>query len=417
MCIKLDLHHILVISILLLLMSYTSSRKKENDNFEECYNLAIEYTQNCNHHYPLYVTTMGLSSGLGSEFNYFLSKALLQAALRNKRLVYLKSGINWEYDCPEKGGWSCYLQFRCNDSVVGREEVDLYHLFQGHSLLQFHELYYVPMVPSICHEIPRVLLHYQNSSRIKSGYDCSTLCRGNHDEEFFETRYASIASSYLWHLNNKTKTSIHHINSVYGHLIDPSTRYVGMQIRLTDKHGEMKQSTWDWINNSTNLATTALLLLQESDTHQLFIATDDCTVIPKLVLNLQQMVTHSLSQQLSSSQKPIEIYSPCLDTKVLNHISISSNVPLVLRDESDKHGERYGGRNGGYESTLELIADLQMLRKSEVFAGLIDSNIVRMVHRMRPRGSRTYLLAAETYDNPEVRSFNQKRPYLLPWRD
>lgn len=61
-----------------------------------------------------------------------------------------------------------------------------------------------------------------------------------------------------------------------------------------------------------------------------------------------------------------QVFSPCLTT-----ISKSTVVVMV------------GKRNGGQQSAFALFADIEMLRRGAHFFGLFESNIVRMIHRLR----------------------------------
>jgi hypothetical protein len=47
-----------------------------------------------------------------------------------RRLVYVTTKRNWEYDCPHKHGWGCYLDFKtkCSDGIVDSNQLDFSNL-------------------------------------------------------------------------------------------------------------------------------------------------------------------------------------------------------------------------------------------------------------------------------------------------
>lgn len=91
----------------------------------ECMLAILNKTQSCENKNILYVPTLGVGSGLGSEFNFYLIYSLIHAMAYKQRLVFVKTGRRWEYDCPEINGWACYLDFPCNDSVIKSNEINL----------------------------------------------------------------------------------------------------------------------------------------------------------------------------------------------------------------------------------------------------------------------------------------------------
>ena len=86
----------------------------------DCFTQVLRSSQACTNTDVLHVGTMGGGSGLGSEFLAYYIKSLMSAVSLNKRMVYLKSGRKWEYDCPSKAGWACYFDIgsQCPDSIV-----------------------------------------------------------------------------------------------------------------------------------------------------------------------------------------------------------------------------------------------------------------------------------------------------------
>ena len=58
---------------------------------------------------------------------------------------------------------------------------------------------------------------------------------------------------------------------------------------------------------------------------------------------------------------------------------------------------------------LKVFADIEMLRKGKEFFGLFQSNLVRMIHRLRyPYLNHSHSLASETYsmDDANIRNVN-----------
>ncbi len=151
----------------------------EERPFVKCFKEIVAKTQSCENKNLLYVSTMGISSGFGSEFNTYLVWSLITAIFQNRflihlsinhfytclrpqsllhspsitltlayyqlhtysptysinhlltrplirRLVYVISNRNWEYDCPHKHGWGCYLDFKtqCSDGIVASNQLD-----------------------------------------------------------------------------------------------------------------------------------------------------------------------------------------------------------------------------------------------------------------------------------------------------
>jgi len=72
----------------------------------------------------------------------------------------------------------------------------------------------------------------------------------------------------------------------------------------------------------------------------------------------------------------INIYKKILiasDSKAMVHSSCTSDVVLSGNPRSD----------GGYNDTMKLISDIEMLRRGKVLLGLVESNLVRMIYRLR----------------------------------
>jgi len=108
-----------------------------------------------------------------------------------------------------------------------------------------------------------------------------------------------------------------------------------------------------------------------------FAATDNCSAVLDLV-------------SLLPAQK---IFSPCINMSSTN----SHHQVTLLSDYT--HIRRHGGPNSSYA----LLADIEMLRRGQHFFGLFDSNLVRMIHRLRyPLLNNSHALAVETYKDSKV---------------
>ena len=71
-------------------------------------------------------------------------------------------------------------------------------------------------------------------------------------------------------------------------------------------------------------------------------------------------------------------------------------------------GPQAGDPDPAASSAFRFFFDIEMLRKSKLFFGLFDSNIARMVHRLRsPRWTASYAIATETYPD-ERRNLNHR---------
>lgn len=91
-------------------------------------------------------------------------------------------------------------------------------------------------------------------------------------------------------------------------------------------------------------------------------ASDSCTAVHKIVSLLPEY----------------KVFGPCLNS--------SNHLTYARRAKNSK------------TNTYALLADIEMLRGGEHFFGIFDSNLVRMVHRLRhPNLSSSHCLATETY--------------------
>jgi hypothetical protein len=189
---------------------------------------------------------MGGISGLGSEFNAFLIPSLLTAIASNRRMVYFRSKRKWEYDCPDKSGWACYLSFPCVESGVSMEELDYSqrYLINDQFSLRIDNMTSMQLHP------PRNAATYKfiNSFVHPDGKKCNV-----DDKSLSVTILTGMAARYLFQLNSGTHAAVRKINSRYRMRSHSSSRgYFALQLRLTDKKFEMSKEAWAWMNNVTN---------------------------------------------------------------------------------------------------------------------------------------------------------------------
>jgi len=106
-----------------------------------------------------------------------------------------------------------------------------------------------------------------------------------------------------------------------------------------------------------------------------FPATDNCSAAREMFLSL----------------RPLKIftYSPCLNS--MGEICLLAPIRggLQLQDNGT-----------ATMSSYRLFMDIEFLRKARMFFGLFDSNLVRMIHRLRmPNWQMSRALATKTYSD------------------
>lgn len=309
-------------------------------SLKHCLDVAIQHSQRCDNNQKLYFQTEGLASGFGSEFNYYLIYDLLDGIYQNRRLVSVRTGDEWPYDCNERLGWGCYLQFPCIDSVLS--EVDQIELSENNA---FHNK------GSVSHgRAPESLLANAYSEIYNKVEACDTFPLGI-------TNITSIIAKYLFKPNHHSQQFIDRYNSKYNL---SNKKYLALQVRTTDKHAEMDDVTWAIITNMTAIAEVVLPHLIEHGIQDIYISTDDCDLMANLSLALNV-------HRSARTQPPYNIQSPCY----INHEGALADI----------NGSPIRTMNA--KQTLRLLAEIVMLVGGEVFVGGIQSNLVRLVYRLR----------------------------------
>jgi hypothetical protein len=324
-----------------------------------CFEEMLAKSQACSNPRLLYVSLEGGGSGLGSEFNHYLIYALLDAVRKNKRMVYFASKRKWEYDCPEHLGWGCYFNFPCNNTQgVPVPEMD----FSDPST-SVHDRDEVKRdYPQLFEQIRDTYMSVKKPEEP----DCRV--------DIKQTQLTSMAAKYLYKLNHQTKHFADRFNGHYG--IPQGAEYLSLQIRAQDKKYEMSNEIWEWITHMKNTFEAIKPYVYPHDPKgfkHVYVSTDNCTMLTELTTYLSKEVT---------------IYSPCYTWyhKDAVDIPIIPNVNVVNSNEI--HDRTWGGdynpRNPGeYRSTLRLFAEIEMLVNGVHFFGLLNSNLVRMIHRLR----------------------------------
>ena len=322
-----------------------------------CFEELLTITQACDNKAIMYASLQGGGSGLGSEFNHFLVYSLINAAMVNKRLVYFASQRKWEYDCPQKNGWGCYFEFPCNlPNGANHNELDF---TDERSSMHDRDHSY--------REYPDIF------DKIKSMYDQIKSAKNGeckHMEKDQQTILTSIAAKHLYKLNPIVRQFVNRFND---HYAISGGEYLALQIRAQDKRYEMSAEMWEYITNVRNIYNEISPYLYGSPTvfpgttgyKMLFVSTDNCTMLAELG---------------KLAPPDIVIMSPC-------HKHLHPSV-INLQNDGEKHNSSslvgdFNPRLGDYKSTLRLFAEIEMLAGGTHFFGIMNSNLVRMVHRLR----------------------------------
>ena len=193
---------------------------------------------------------MGVSSGLGSEFNHYLIQSTLQAILESRRMVYLRTpDKKWDwYDCDEKLGWACYLRFRCGNPYgvdikdVNRSNPDIAIQDRSRRIL-----YQRGMYGSVVNTIKEIFNHYQRLNLISKDLTCDIDA-----SNINPTITSSIIAKFLYRLQPNVTSVVKKVKTHYETLVESG--YFSLQLRMTDKTAEMSKLAWNWITNSTKIA-------------------------------------------------------------------------------------------------------------------------------------------------------------------
>ena len=190
---------------------------------------------------------------------------------------------------------------------------------------------------------------------------------------------SNYASIFLWKLPFHVQQYVNQHNAAtYLHYIQG--KYNSIQIRLSDKKAEMNEKTWNWMTHTANIAKFVEPIFEQSGLRHVFISSDNCTAVVELEALLPKY----------------QFITPCRNITT-GHINTENP-----RKEHD------------HFSVLQLIAEIEMLRNGEHFIGLFDSNLVRMIHRLRfpDKLNTSHALAADTYEEASRRSMNSNMEFM-----
>jgi hypothetical protein len=320
-----------------------------------CVEELVRRTQRCDNHQLMYTTVQSLTgNGFGSEFNFFYVYSLIEAVRRGRRLVYFHSGRAWEYDCAEHYGWGCYFDFHCLQGSKYEHGVPLQDL----KLTDVHSTFFD--METAEHSMPIIMATMEQTySKIFKQSNCIVNQSA--------TNLTTIMANYLYTPNNETRRFIRDFNQYY----NISEPYLALQLRLSDKRREMTNDIWQWmthLNNTYQLMKPYLYPAPGGYRH-LYIATDDCGSVQRLVTYIPK--------------GSITVHGPCLSADAAHR--------AMARTRDKQHADI------GHIATLRLMADIDMLVHGAHFFGLMSSNLVRLVYRLRsPAGkNNTHGLAYE----------------------
>jgi len=344
-------------------LSMMENHIDDDHSNQDCFDIELKASQDCSNQDLMYFDVEYHGSGFGSQFNHYVIHALINAVVSNRRLVHVNLVHNWFYSCDRDHTWSCYLDFPCSDSVL---------MNSSHMILANNSRNTLHIRRAHGHNREQI------KNKISRAYDkYYQLNNGNRScamASLTITSITSIAAKHLFRLNNATSSKVNAMNRVYG--LDPYS-YLAVQIRTTDKRLEVDQDTWDFITNTTRVADTMVRYMTEYNTSDVYIASDDCRLI-----NIYKIALLAWS------------------SRVMVHSSCTSDVVMSGNPRA----------NSGYNDTMKLISDIVMLQHGKAFLGLVESNLVRMIYRLRyPDHQSTFFpiyLSAAQQKNTNVALYN-----------
>lgn len=273
----------------------------------------------------------GEGSGLGSEFNNYLIFTIIEGIYTNRRIVNILSDRSWPYDCGDNTGWACYLKFPCEDSSLPIK----YNELPNGSILHNGD--------NIIHDAGYVQLNLQKA--YNEFYFSQESCNAS---SLGATITTAIIAHHVYHLNENTSRLVNSFLSIFPFRQE---KYISVQIRTTDKRVEMDQETWDIVTNMTTISALLVPYMKLASIKHVFVATDDCDLISKLSLQVQSYDSNYI------------VHSACKHS--LRHMEKGSPSRSV---------------NG---HAVRLLSEIAMLVGGEYLFGALQSNLVRMVYRLR----------------------------------
>lgn len=237
----------------------------------------------------------------------------------------------WVYDCKERLYWFCYFALPCNDSVVRLRYLGNATTIDDDSQKERGFLQY------LAGDLRRDL-----RARFPKFLSTCDL------DSYSQFHFTAIAAQYIWRYSPATaqwmSSKMGSLRSAHG------ARYAAVQWRLTDKGSEYGPVTESLLLNTSYVAASVYAEMSARGLSVLFVATDDCVAYHRLKHKLRSVHRSSL-----------RLFSTC---------SVLRNKGLAVR-------------LGGYEPTLDLLLDVELMRNAELLVGSVYSNIVRMTYRLR----------------------------------
>jgi hypothetical protein len=195
-------------------------------------------------------------------------------------------------------------------------------------------------------------IHPQTPERLVSGLQEMSIALASSCDTSILTpsNIAAAVTQYLWQLSRPAEKWLTAHTPTY-QLVE--NEYIGFQIRLTDKKGEMGDEAWNVLSDNSALVDLALPHAIRLNISTIFIATDDCHAF------------ESLRKEFRSR-------------KATAHFVV---VGACLESEEGKDVSDFSAHSNG--GAMHLIQDLETLSKAALIIGTLYSNIFRIAYRLR----------------------------------
>jgi hypothetical protein len=166
----------------------------------------------------------------------------------------LISKRGWEYDCPQRLGWACYLSFgHCPDRIAEPKDMVFSTIFSPFLKLkqsgpayfdrpQINEMQYNPdlyvnvinaFTSSVYIDEFTALWKQQQLQDLSANTTSNRLCKTIEIQDIHRNDIAGIISNFLFQFNNQTTLGIAAINNRYSHL--HNRPYASVLLRLDRK--------------------------------------------------------------------------------------------------------------------------------------------------------------------------------------
>jgi hypothetical protein len=334
--------------------------------FEQCFSEILNESQHCSnkdvYYWKVAFRPLG-NNGFGSQWNAYLVPGLIDAVLRKKRLVLFNDNSPWEYDCAEKKLWGCYFTFPCEDSILLTDSKNVSHSTREAARTYSSVLDYIQRSKG------EPSLKNRKMSEIFDQPSCRTANIFASDPDPLHTMITSSVA-YLWNVNSNTTQRVQELNKdIYRQFPLVSNRftyrnYISLYLRLTDKVTERNEKVKQFLQYQPNVIDYIVPFASTYGVYTLLITSDDCSYVSDL------FALNRANQQAGNSS--LRMLSPCFAT--MHNESSGIN--------SERVAQRRSGRGGPHHAN-GLIADIELAADSYLFIGIFDSNISRLIARLR----------------------------------